>query len=461
MTNSNKFIEEILNGFQINRGKGSVYVTNPEIVGELVYNLCIKYNAKNPTSPIIFICDKSSVANYIRKSVIKLEPNYDKLNLKILSTKYISDTINLKKYFTITYGIEGDLGLINHIATTSKFCIALLREHISNGTIITTIRTLLPNIRTTVTYNDINNDRIKQPVREEFVEVSMNENDANEYKIQSEFINDCVIRFGSFDNIAYCRSGNQKLNKSAAQCREEIAISNGWSYNLDVSNSYLKDIDDAYNPNKLKELSESFYAITKKRRDLVCNSKDKFPVILDIVRRLEGKRICIVSNNGSFANEITNYINDALCDEVCLGYHDNLTPAYIRDDNGDVIIYKSGENKGQPKLLKSKALQSLNLASFLAGRCRILSIKNSSDIKLSGTFDAIIFTSGYCSDIIEFKSRFNKISISGNIASVYRIYCSGTTDETKCMSLKLYPNVDYIKPELDLMVNEDTGDIIL
>lgn len=78
---------------------------------------------------------------------------------------------------------------------------------------------------------------------------------------------------GNIENIKRIKCGDYKLNLSAAEVRYNIAKSNGWSENLDMSIPFNKQIDEIYNPNALLERVCTIYEIMKNRRDLVTDNK--------------------------------------------------------------------------------------------------------------------------------------------------------------------------------------------
>ena len=183
-------------------------------------------------------------------------------------------------------------------------------------------------------------------------------NDKKEYDKQTAFINNSMTVIGNIENIKRIKCGDYKLNLSAAEVRYNIAKSNGWSENLDMSIPFNKQIDEIYNPNALLERVCTIYEIMKNRRDLVTDNKNKLPVILDIINRHPDKQFVVISKRGEFAAEITKYLNNN--NIKCGDYHDNIESAIAVDDNGVPILIKSGKDKGKPKIVCSQAISSSN-----------------------------------------------------------------------------------------------------
>lgn len=463
INNGNKTVTEVLNGFLYHKGRASCRPSDTSVVPEIIYSTIANFRNKHKDKTVLIVVNKSDDARELHNKLLKFNPKFkEEFNVLILSLKFAFDTDFSKSKLIIGVNVEKELDVIDRMYHKGTFVLNIIRPDDVDAYILDCVRNYFPNIRLSENHTSANRNRIGTPVEEECIPCQLDDDDAELNNKYSEFITSCVVRFGTFDNIAYSRTGNPKRNKSAAEIREEIALYNGWSYNLDVNNPYQKAIDDAYNPNVLKDLAESFYNISRKRRDMLTDNKCKIPVIIDIIKKHPEKRIAIVCQRGEFANEVEKVINNELGYIACLGYHDDLEPAYMRDDKGEYIRYKSGENKGELKLFKAKALQGSNLASFQAGEVNILCLKNSSSSTLSATFDVVIFTSSICSDIIEFKKRYNRVTIDGVPNKTYRLYASGTIEENKLMSMRKYSNVNQIKPEINLTtIDEDTGDIML
>ena len=463
-TNGSRTVAEALNGFLYHKGRASLHLKEHNVVPEVIYNCLVNFRNKhnNENDKVLIITKSSEDVTKIHSKLVKFSPSYKTdLNVIILSRKFVHNT-NINAKLTITLGLEENPDEILKFASETTFILNIMLKDFIDSFALNSIISVLPSIRITANHANLNRLRIGTPVEEECISCSLDDDDSQLNSKYDEFISDCVKRFGSFENVAYARTGNPKTNQSASEVRESIAFANGWNYHLDVTSNYQKSIDDAYNPNVLKELSDNFYILTRKRRDLLTDNKSKIPVIINLVKQNLDKRIAIVCVRGEFANDIEKSINAELGYTACLGYHNELEPAYMRDEYGEFIRYKSGQNKGELKLFKSKALETANLASFQASEVNILCIKNSSSTSLAGTFDIVIFTSPICLDMVEFKKRYNHINIEGVPNKTYRIYCEGTIEELKLNSMKKYSHINVLKKETNIStIDLDTGDILL
>ena len=190
----------------------------------------------------------------------------------------------------------------------------------------------------------------------------------------------------------------------------------------------------------------------------------KLPEIVNIIRKHPNDKIIIVSKRGEFANIVANYINDNT-ELLCGEYHDCIPEQYLKDENGKTIVYKSGENKGKPKLFKSKYLSTTSLNRFNSSdkelEINLLSIKNSSDNELKTAINVVIFTSSVCSTPNEFINRFDGIDFKDNVLYTYVLYCANSAESVKINLRQLTNNVKLIENEKSIQINAESGDVYL
>ena len=255
---------------------------------------------------------------------------------------------------------------------------------------ITKVRNLLPNIAINTNVDNLQKTaNIYSPVEEHRIGVYFDEEDKKEYDKQTDYINTSIKIFGELSNIEKCKNGDPTLNISAASFREQLARENGWSEELNTSIDFHKQIDDIYNPNTLYERACTFYTITKKRRDFVSDNNSKLDAILKICKDNPKKQILIISKRGEFAARVTKHLiaNGVYCGD----FHDCIEDTILRDEFGVPISIKSGKHKGEPKIIKSQAISSLNLRAFNDKALNVLSIKNSSNNGLRYSYNYFSF----------------------------------------------------------------------
>ena len=457
-----KYIEEVKNGFQINKGKGSFYCFNKDIIPELVNNIVQTFIAKRDFSSIMIAVDtfetRSSIRKYIDSNITEDTKPFE---YNCLSEQYINPNYKYKYDLSILVGVNSNLAVIKHLCSISKFVICILTKNIMDSQFITEVRNILPDIKINVNLNIAKNANIYSPVEEHRHGVCLSDDDLISYRKCNDFISTSVKVFGDISNIEKCKNGDAILNISASAFREQLARENGWSENLDTSIEFHRQIDEIYNPNTLFERACTFYNIVKQRRELVSDNTNKLEEILKICKDNAGKKIIIVSKRGEFAAKITKYINENSTLK-CGDYHDCIEDTMLLNDDGSPVLIKSGANKGQPKIIKSKAISSLNLSLFANGLQSILSIKNSSDSKLNASCDILIITSPICDDTIDIKKRFNKITFVGNKTIVYKIYCKDTIEDDMLKKIKPSPLVEIISNNENFIgYDENIGAVVL
>lgn len=457
-TNTNKYIDEVKNGFQQNKGVGSVYCYNTDILPNLVFAIVDSFRNKHPDKPIFIAVDtyetRMSISKVLRE---KFDSNTD--NIKILSCNYINTKYNYKYDLIITVGINSEYNILSHFRTNGKFVLAILTKNIMDSNFINAIRKILPEIKTTVTADAVKTDRIYTPVEERRVGVDLSDKDKEQYREYTNYITTCINVFGNLDNIEKCKFGDTKLNISAADYRHMIAKENGWSEELNTNLDFLKQLDEVYNPNVLLERACNFYNIAKLRKDLITDNGAKLFALQKICEDNAGKKILIISKRGEFAANITKYLNNDTI--VCGDYHDNIEHAIATDDYGNIILVKSGDTKGAPKIIGAQAQSTANERRFNLNMISCLSIKNSSNTKLAVACDVVIITSPFCEGIIDIKKRFNNVVFNGSPTKLYRIYCRDTIENDTINKEKPNHIITVLDEEKDNIVYDKNSDAIV
>lgn len=457
MNNTKTYIKQVIDGFQNNRGKASVYCFNTAIIPELVYNIIIPYFNKRPHEQLFIVVDgyntRCKIINYFKIKGITEDNGY---NIKILSQDYIKLKYCYKYNFTILIGINDDINIIKKLSEESIFTLCVLTKNIMNNDFINNVRDILKDIVTADSDIAIRQDLIYSPVEEHRCKVELLNEDKELYEKYSDYINSTVSIIGSLDNIEKCKYGDIKNNISASEFRTNLAKENGWSENLDVTIPFIRQIDDNFNPNIIYEKVCNFYNIAKKRRELVESNKAKLEIIKNICIENKDKRILIVSKSGEFAHDITNYINQNTSIK-CGDYHDSIPDAHMYDSHGEKILIKSGVDKGKPKIFKSRAQSSAFEALFNNDLINVLSIKFSSNTALKITCDVVIITTPLYEDIVSIKTRFANVAFDSILTKTYKIYCDATIESNTIQKEKPNPIIKIINEYTD----ENNVDIIL
>ena len=461
-TSKETIINNIIDGFQARKGKMSFYCFDEEFVPEIIYSVITPFHKKRPDKQIFIVTDtydtRVKIMNYLKtKEDITAENGY---NIKILSQTYINSWYHYPYNLTIMVGVNENFDIINHLNKESKFTMCILTKNIMNNEFINSVRNILPNIDIENTAVATAKAHINSPVEEHLVGVELSDKDKESYDKYTDIINTTISILGSLDNIEKCKNGDNVLNISAAEFRTNLAKQNGWSENFDINVPFMRQIDEYYNPEVIKDRACNFYSIAKNRRDLCTDNDAKLDAVLDICDKNPNKKILIISKRGEYAAKVTNYLNSNGI--LCGNYHDCLDNIPAMDEKGNLILYKSGTRKGQPKYLAWKAQSSLNERRFNNHLINVLSIKNASNAELKIACNIVILTSSECDNIIDIKTRFANVKFIGVPTIVYRIYCNGTIESNHIYKRRVPPNVEVINDtEHEITFDENSNDIII
>lgn len=465
-----KVIESIKDGFQKNKGKGSIFLPKAVNIYPLIFSVVVTIKNKTPDCNILIVTnDYKQRENVINSfSIIedkdKLEFYTDKVTVLTKSFAKVQYYHYNEYYLAISLGLNAieDIQKIVDIERVSKFTLCILTENLMNTQFTTKVREILPDIITNVSAVEARKAIVFSPVEEIRCPVYLSDKDNTKYQEYTNYIKDSMSIFGDIETVNKCRQGDTKNKISAIDVRLKLAQENGWSYDLDTTVEFMKNIDNLYNPNVILERAEVIYNTIRSRRDLLLNNECKLEEIKNVLENEidENTNVIIISKTGEFARKITEYLNSYFGDNYCADYHDCIPDGYITDENGDIIKYKSGKQKGQPKIFKSQAISTLNLQSFNSGHIKVLSIKNSSSIDLKTTCNTIILTSSLIDDIIKIRTRFVNINFGDN-TRVYRLYCKNTIEETELLNEQLNPIITVKEKEKEVSFDETSGEIII
>jgi len=244
-------------------------------------------------------------------------------------------------------------------------------------------------------------------------------------------MNDIFTYFdGDFDTINNCYTGNRITGKTADVFRREFATKMGWTDTMDTSIEYYDNIDKFFNPNYVYEQAKLYMELMSKRNHYIDEHMDKVKYAVKLLLYNSEKRFIVICKNGAMADAVTRALYAANNSYHSRAIHTGLSPVNFNDEDGNVVVYKSGARKGQPRDYGAKTQTDMYLGWFNTNRLKAIIMTNApeKDIELD-MVDGIISLSPKNKSYEELQERIN-IKLNGN-TNLVNVYISGTTDETK------------------------------
>jgi hypothetical protein len=458
-TNNNKLIHEVLDGFQKAKGRCAVRAYKPINAIELAFHVIMKFWDKSPSEKVLIV-----IYNDIKRQDIKdlFEANMTSMdNIDILSAVYLKPSYKYNYRLIITIGLNDNIDIIDYLLTQCKFLLCLLTAYNKKITFFSELSKLLPIINTNITQEVIRRENIYSPVKETCISVELEGEDRKEYDKCTDFINTSMAVFGDFENITRCKQGDVGAGISASEFRYQLAKANGWNETMDMTIDFNRQVDTVFNPNTLYERACTAYNIMKTRRDLVTDGTAKFIKIKEIIEANPQKKIIVLSKRGEYAAKVTKYLNNEGI--LCLDYHDEIEHEVATDENDNIILVKSGKDKGKPKIIAAQAICNKNLKRFNEDKVNVLSIKEFSNKDITCDVDILIITSCLCDWIYNIKDRFTNMRFTSIPNEVYRIFFMETVDDvshTRWKKLSFHETI-YQNAPVSIKYDEISGDVII
>jgi len=244
--------------------------------------------------------------------------------------------------------------------------------------------------------------------------IELSNNEFAKYEEITNKMKDIFEMFnGDFDTIVKCYRGDMQSGITADNFRREFAKASGWNENLDVSIQYYKDLSEGFNPNAIYEKAKMYHDLIAMRNHYLDEHFVKILTVNSIVSYLKTRRFVIVCKNSKMADDISNFLNKK--GDICNAIHNDHKNVYLSDDDGNLILYKSGAKKGQPKGHGSKTVNSTYIRAFNNHDIRCICITNSlvKDTSIED-IDGLIYTSPKCLSYLELNKR-SKLIFNSNV----------------------------------------------
>lgn len=468
-----ELFEDAINHWKDKKGIGTAFILPPLNDKIMVLGILQRVCNKSPTAKII-ICvnsfdDRIDIIEFLTNQKGEDENNkeFKKLikdgYIKVLTNDFISKSLYIgKPLLSIIYHPNSIDSGIKALLNFSKFKLVIMNKLLSNNEDSALLYKLCP-LLDDFKQNEINAIRVSSPVEDIRFSVTIPK-DSEEGKLlkyYNEYITTSMAIFGSFEVINQARIGNKDFNISSAQICAQIAQENGWNEHLDMSTEFNVQIDELYNPGKLKDRASDTYEIIRKRNNLLSDYSGKLDIIYNIIHDNPNKKILVINKRADFASKVTDYINNLSETIVCGNYHDKVSPIPAVDINGNPLYYKSGNRKGERKMMADKAQRSFNEAAFNKGNIRVLSTSNSPDKSLCINVDIIIITSPQCEELKSYIYRLDKLRFNDNTIHLYNIYCKNSIEEKLLDNQILSYNHKVLNDEEKVIIEQDNSDFIV
>ena len=286
------------------------------------------------------------------------------------------------------------------------------------------------------------------------VAIDLNSDDQKLYNEYSVRMNDIYSFFdGNYETINNCYRGNSKTGITADVYRREFAKLNNWSSDMDTSIEYYAEVDKHYNPNSIYEKAKLYNELLALRNHFIDEHNDKIYVLHKLIEYHNTKRYLIVCRNNYMADKVNEFLNKHnKCKNFAI--HNELNPTNFKDDNNEIILYKSGDKKGQPRDFGAKLQIDAYTDWFNKGLINVLIATNAipKDLILKD-LDIIVYLSPRSLSYQELNHRV-KIDFKNN-AYMVNIYFIGTKDEELMRSnqkILKYPIKNYYKGDIGKLI---------
>ena len=468
MDTSNLF-DNAVEHWRLNKGIGTAFIPTSINAKCMVYSILQRFYAKSTPTTLIIVPTFN-----IRNELVEFLTHQDSeennkefkdlmndKTIRIYTFDFVENNVcNMYPFVSIMYKCDtvGDNVFLTF--KRAKFRLAILDkifDNINDLNKLYEIAPLLPDFR----QNELDAIRASTPVEEMICGIDIPE-DNEDFKLltyYNDYITGSLNIFGSFDMLEKARTGDNQLNISSMQICYQLAYENGWKEDLDMNQYFNIELDKTYNPGAIKDRAIQTYEIIRNRSQFLSDYRGKLDKVLELVNEHKDEKILIISKRGEFASQITDYINNLSEKTICGNYHDKAEPIPALDGKGNVIVYKSGPKKGEPRYLASQAQKTLNEKLFNQGVINVLSTNNSPDKTLSIEIDTVIITSPMCESIESFIYRLNNVFFKNSKINLYTLYIKQSLEETKLKNKPATATHTIINDELN--INFDKNNFII
>lgn len=471
MKTAEELFEEAISHWRDKRCVGTCIIPPPLNDKYIILGVLQRIYARSPTTNVLILTEnfheRLEVIEFLTKQ--EEEENNEEFKnlinnkiLRLLTIDYIErNGSSVTPYVCIVYHCASMGKHLEELLIRSRFKLIVLNKLMQSSEDMNKLYNLSP-LLDDFKQNELDELRTSTPVEDKWIGIDIPEDSETSKLLDyyNEYIITSIRIFGSLENIRQARLGNDALNISASQICYQIATDNGWNEHLDMTIELNVQLDEMYNPNNLRDRASQTYEIIRNRSQLLSDYEGKLEEILKIVEENKDKRILIINKRGEFASLVTEYINKYSENIICGNYHDKVEPVPALDDNGNQIVYKSGNNKGKFRYLCSQAQKTRNEHLFNIGKLRVLSASSAPDRNLHIVADVVIITSPLCEDIKSYMYRLSNVYYTSGIIKLYSLYIKNSIEQNKLQNKPLANNHKIINKCENLVASENNSDFI-
>lgn len=468
MKNVENFYEDCIEKWRINLGKGTMIFDKKTDTFPVVLGILQRLYNKSPTYAIIVVENfkvRSRLIDYLTKTD---DEENNKEFQRLIKEKtlriFTSDFMNTYHFEStglfVTIGNESVTDATLEFLRRSKFRLTILTDYLKDNDLRLKLYEV-NNVLEGFDQNEINNLRMTTPVEEIQIPVEIDsESVKEELEKCDKYITQSINIFGSFDIIQQCRVGNPTINISAEQYCNQIALDNGWNDTMDMTVPINVQIDEMYNPCRLRERASMVYDVIRRRSQLLSDYEGKLIEVVNLIREHKDEKFIVISKRGEFAAKVTEYINKYTTSS-CADYHEKLDNIPAVDINGNELYYKSGINAGKRRMMGAQAQKTLNETKFNFDMVNVLSLSNAPDKSLNINVSNVIITSPQCDTIEQYIYRLNNVNFGESI-KLYTLYIKGSGEQKSLLNREISANHKIVNNcEIKADFDENVGAIFV
>lgn len=422
-----------------NKGKGLISMSDKVDYKPIMDIIISRILNKTPDAKICIVVDKMDTRFELSKYLNNLDKSLLASKTITLVTENFAYSVSKNEYtlvvFINTHNYNLDSILIR-FGNRCRFVLAFSNTMYNNNSIKCPCIYKLAEL-------DLLRLGILDNVLEIHIPAKFNEVEKDTYEKANKVISDTVtVLGGDISIIKKLREGDIDNGLTANQVAYNLAISNGWSNDLDMSIPFMVEIDKIYNPASIQERVSNYYNIVRERSTLETRGLDKINLILDIIRSNPAKKILIISKDADYASDICNYVNKHIPNpstgvlnsnysfDICQNLHNKQESIPMIDvSTGEYFKYKSGANKGKIKPIGKKAQHDMSMNMLAKDYIYVLSGQNAMPDYTDIEIDALIITSPMCDNLGTFKYRVANIGFKTKPNVVFKLYNESSREE--------------------------------